>query len=256
MKKNDETLYVPLKGSEKPTLREAQIDTTTSNEVVDVTIRIQRKSSIEKALGEGKLLSREEYANEFGASDEDISAVEDFANKHHLTVVESNKALRSVIVYLKQTAGFIKFITGSSETNTPFILVDKTFQFERYDCLKYVISDTAAFTKEERTYIESESRHSLLRCWTTGLVLQAKIISVDTVHAIFEDRSKGWKYFYKNAGVSFSNFSASVFLRNYSYCLFYSDNSCGGLCGRGRLTLYKKEGESWKEIKSYCDWIS
>ena len=78
----------------------------------------------------------------------------------------------------------------------------------------------------------------------------------DTVTAIFKDRNKWWTYFYKYYGESFNTYSAPIFLRNYTLCLFYSSNSCGGLCGGGQITLFKKEGNTWKPFKSFCDWVS
>ncbi len=100
MKKPDSSAvrYVKLAGSAKAAPEANRLDTLNPEEIFDVTVRIRRKQSIEPALKAGKSFSHEEYEGKFGASDEDIALVEAFAHDHHLTIVECDRARRSVIL--------------------------------------------------------------------------------------------------------------------------------------------------------------
>ena len=154
--------------------------------------------------------------------------------------------------YLKQTSEFIKSINGTED----FILDEKPFQYEYFDCVQELKNDTITFNDKEIKYIESEIKKNKLQKWKNDLVINATIISNDTIKKIFNDKSKGWNYFRKNIGQDFTTYSAPIFLRDNKYCVFYYSKSCGSLCGRGMLVLYKFENEKWKAVKSYCTWIS
>ena len=90
--------YTKLAGSTKASPAAAAINTLNPNDTASVTIRIRRKKSIDSALGKVKQISREEYADQYGASDDDIAQVEAFAAGHHLSVVQSDKGRRSIVV--------------------------------------------------------------------------------------------------------------------------------------------------------------
>ena len=160
------------------------------------------------------------------------------------------------IAYLEKCVEFIKQIKQKELLDTSFILSDKPFSFEYFDCIKELLSDTTIYTKDEILLIKSKANPSLTR-WTKEFFINIKIISSDTIASIFKDNSKWWDYFHKHVGTSFNTFSVPIFFRNDTYCLFYSDHHCGGLCGGGRLTLYKKENnKKWTEIRFYCLWVS
>lgn len=159
------------------------------------------------------------------------------------------------IVYIKKCIAFIKEVNKEQLADTNFILVDKPFLFEYYDCISKLLTDSTTYSNDELTFIKDKKYPSLTK-WTKELFTTIKIISSDSISSIFNDNSKWWTYFYKSIGHSFNTFSVPIFLRNDTYCIFYSDNHCGGECGVGRLTLYKKESNKWTEVKSYCDWIS
>lgn len=88
---------VVLKGTHRPTPKAAlkQVDPET---FIEVTVRIRRKKSIDEVLAAGEIIKREDYAQEFGSSAEDVDLVETFANDHHLTTVLVDLARRSVIL--------------------------------------------------------------------------------------------------------------------------------------------------------------
>ena len=89
---------VPLAGSAKAAPETATAGALDEQATADVTIRIRRKASVEEALANGERLTRAEYEARFGASEEDLDAVAAFAHEHHLSIVESSSARRSVIV--------------------------------------------------------------------------------------------------------------------------------------------------------------
>ncbi|MFI5155449.1 MAG: protease pro-enzyme activation domain-containing protein [Chitinophagales bacterium] len=94
---------VELKGSARKIPPGKNIGSTNSNEVMEVTVRLRRKNSIEDyvknmANGKNKPLSQEEFESRFGAQEKDIDLVEAFAHDHDLTVVSSSPSRRSIIL--------------------------------------------------------------------------------------------------------------------------------------------------------------
>jgi hypothetical protein len=158
-------------------------------------------------------------------------------------------------IYIKKCIAFINEIKNEQLADTNFILVSNPFSFEYNNCISTLLMDSSTFSNDELTFIK-EKQYPKLTKWTKELFTTIKIISQDTLNSIFKDNSKGWNLFHKNIGQSFNSFSIPIFLRNDTYCLFYTDNHCGGECGDGRLILYKKERNKWTEVKSYCNWIS
>jgi hypothetical protein len=157
------------------------------------------------------------------------------------------------IAYIQKSIAFIKEIKQQDLSNENFILADIPFSFEYFDCIPDVLADTATYTKEELSFIR-DKKYPSLKKWTKEFFINIKLISSDTLKTIFRDR--WWDYYFKHIGSGFNTFSSPIFLRNDTYCLFYADHHCGGLCGGGQLTLYKKEKNKWIRVKSYCNWIS
>ena len=87
---------VELRGSERRTIAEAQITGVPDpSERVSVTLVLRRRTSELPPPG-SVTLSREEFAQQYGADPEDVAAVEDFAAANDLTVGEVSLARRSV----------------------------------------------------------------------------------------------------------------------------------------------------------------
>jgi len=160
------------------------------------------------------------------------------------------------IQYFNEVVQFIKQVKQQQLKDSSFILEDEPSSLDYFDCLQDVIHDTITYSENEIRLIKQQSKHPHIKVWTNSLIPNIKIASADTIRNIFKDDTKGWQYFYTHIGRGVSGFSSPIFLRHFNYCLFYSDNSCGGLCGEGHLTLYKKEKDKWVEIKSYCNWVS
>jgi len=100
-KKFDEK--VVLKGSARKVPQGKNLGTTNLNDVIEVTIRLRRKQSIEEyvkgiASGKNKILTQDEFDQRFGALEKDILQVEAFAHENDLTVVTSSIPRRSVIL--------------------------------------------------------------------------------------------------------------------------------------------------------------
>lgn len=88
---------VKIKGSEKASPEATKSTTINTNDIIEVTIRIRRKKSIDPALKTTGRYSHTEYEKEFGAAQSDIELVEKFAGENHLAV--------SVIDYARRTVG-------------------------------------------------------------------------------------------------------------------------------------------------------
>lgn len=98
MSKTKKENYIALAGSKKAKPEATDTKNLDPEQSMEVTIRIRRKTSIKPHLESGKQYSREEYAEQFGASDEDIEKVEAFAHEHHLSVASVEKGRRSILL--------------------------------------------------------------------------------------------------------------------------------------------------------------
>ena len=94
---------VELPGSFRTLPQGKNIGNTSLNEVIEVMIRLRRKTPIRnfvKGLGTGKNkpVSQEIFDRRFGASADDITLVVDFARQHDLTVLQTSVSKRCVIL--------------------------------------------------------------------------------------------------------------------------------------------------------------
>ena len=157
--------------------------------------------------------------------------------------------------FLQKCAKFIKQTEQNKLSMSSFLLIDKPLSVDNLYCINEIIHDTTTYTSDDLKLIKSQLTNISIK-WTKELFTGIKIISNDTLKSIFNNPLKDWKYFFKYFGKGFIKLSVPIFFRNDNYCLFYSDYSCGSLCGQGSLTLYKREKGKWKYIKSYCGWVS
>ena len=155
--------------------------------------------------------------------------------------------------YFEEATLFLNHI----ETNKAYLVDSKPFEFENYNCIDQIKNDTITFSKGEIIELEKQIKAPRIKKWSNSLLKHGKLVEHDTIKNIFSDfKTKHWPYFRKNYGTSFNTYSNPIFLRNYTLCLFYSSNSCGGLCGEGYIKLYKKTNGKWEPAKTYCYWIS
>lgn len=105
---------VALPGSDKKPLADAhRVGDLHPDERVEVTIRVRPRAGSDLAAhvastASGDYLSREAFAERFGADPSDIRAIEDFVRSSGLSVVGSSAARRSVVV-----AGSVRHMTAA-----------------------------------------------------------------------------------------------------------------------------------------------
>jgi hypothetical protein len=165
-----------------------------------------------------------------------------------------DKTNKELYKYKIQALNFIKEVKQIELKNPSFILVDEVSIVEQ-NINDYVSKDTLIFTKEEITYLQ-KNKYPKFISWNNEHFPKIRMIKGYLHDVIFEDYTKGWDFCYKYVGNQFHYFSSPIFLRNYTYCLFYSGYSCGELCGTGELNLYKNVNNKWVKIKNYTSWIS
>ena len=171
----------------------------------------------------------------------------------YITVKQSN---------MKKFVDFIKQVKQQELSDTNFLLAEEPFLIDSLDCLNKLSAEVSLLTQGDLRDIKT-TKYPFVYRWTKESFGNIKTVNRDTIDRIFKDDiafprddSKGWGYFYRNFGDNLNRFSLPVFFKNDTYCLFYSSVECGWLCGGGSLTLYKKIGEKWVKVKSYCEWIS
>ncbi len=155
----------------------------------------------------------------------------------------------------RQAITFIKQVQGQALTTAQFRLENKPVPLRQMDCLQEVLVDKQTFTPAERQVIEAAAARKVAR-WATAELTATQLLDSDSVHKILKNWQEGWPYFHQHIGLDFHAFSFPIFIRNGTYCLFYSAMYCGGLCAEGQLTLYKREGAQWKAVQYYCQWVS
>jgi kumamolisin len=93
---------MPVKGSERATLAGARkVGPADPNERIRVSVYVRPGrplDPVESATVQGKHLSREEFAQTFGANADDLREVQSFAAEHGLTVDEVDAARRVVVL--------------------------------------------------------------------------------------------------------------------------------------------------------------
>ncbi len=89
--------YHKLPGSYHARALAGTTQNSNDSETLTITIRLRRKKELPTEAIQGEHLSREEYEQEYAASQDDVNAVEQFLQQHNISIVESNLARRSVI---------------------------------------------------------------------------------------------------------------------------------------------------------------
>ncbi len=150
-------------------------------------------------------------------------------------------------IHKYELASIIKYLRSSSDTFKSWRRINNKLQ----------VVDSLILTKKEKEYIINELEKQVdTSLWNNIQISNAKSISRDAIDDIFKDRNKGWQYFYKNYGSSFSSFSLPIFFRKKNLCAFYYDNSCGGLCGGGGFDIFKKVNGKWFKWFNLYTWES
>jgi hypothetical protein len=161
------------------------------------------------------------------------------------------------IEYVRQVRDFINRAQIETLRDSINILGDipTTLAGSNEYCLHDLNEDSTHITKAELEYIQVQAKKIKIKVWPADISWRIKVIREDTIKQIFNNRKMGWDYFYKNIGRSINRFSLPIFFGD-KYCLFYSGNTCGGKCGNASWKLYRKDGDFWFVVRSYCEWVS
>jgi hypothetical protein len=118
-------------------------------------------------------------------------------------------------------------------------------------------SEILIVTPQERIHIGQALTKLTSNQWSSSLFKYGRLISQDTVRAIFKDREhRGWQYFKQHYGAELHEFSNPIFIRDNTLCIFYSGYSCGYECGEGELAIFKKQKEDWVLWMKLYVWLS
>lgn len=158
-------------------------------------------------------------------------------------------------LYYRHAKNFINEVYGERLRLTKLVLINEP----RFGCdIKYI--DSGIFNAEELAHIREDIRRPKIDYWNKFLDQKVNYIGQDSISRIFKNNYlrlyNGWEYFRKNIGFEINTIYAPIFLRNYEYCLFYTEYVCDYKCGEGKLTLYRRQNGKWVFVKQLCEWIS
>ena len=162
-----------------------------------------------------------------------------FITSCHTNMMAIQRHKQDSISYVQKSIAFIKKVKGKALQDSTFILVDKPFSFQYFDCLTSLLDDSSTFSKEELNFIQKKQYPSVSK-WEPLLFPAIRIVSSDTIASIFKRKFDGWAYFYKHFGNSFHSFSMPIFLRNDTYCIFYDDIDCDVVSNKRRILSHTK----------------
>ena len=118
------------------------------------------------------------------------------------------------------------------------------------------MTDSISFTKEEIEIIKEQLQVKVDKKFSSYFPNKARFLKESRVNKIFNNKNKGWHYFYVKYGKELYSFSNPIFLRNNTICLFYKATLCGGLCGGGSLDLWIKVNNKWEFFDLLYLWMS
>lgn len=139
------------------------------------------------------------------------------------------------------------------------------FNLESKPDFSYILRDTAIFftdttlfTPADIQFIKSQMTVAQDFRWESNKILGARVISSKKIEKIFKkDTGDGWTEFKKKYKNGFATFSIPLFTVDKNTCIIYRAEHCGGLCGHGSTSVYKKINGKWIFIQSIgTTWIS
>lgn len=175
-----------------------------------------------------------------------------FSRKHPASKNIDEDAFKAIVnidtnAYKAATGEFLKQ-RFPPQNKTAFVLNDMLSPLTDGD-IKTLLSDTVDFTKYDADAIQFLSKNAVFKKWDSNDFPDYKVVPNDSIQLTI--RKEGWLLFYKKYGYGFHFFSAPIFLKDYSYCIF-RDVFIGGIMKSYReLCLYKKINGRWKLVKTY-----
>jgi len=148
-----------------------------------------------------------------------------------------------------------------------FINPDSVHQFnlESKPDFSYILKDTSSiykdttlFSSEDIRFIKFQIKAGQHFRWKSNKILGAKVISSKKIEKFFKNGvDEGWAEFNKKYKNGFASFSVPLFSIDKNICIIYKAGRCGGFCGHGGTSVYKKVNGEWTFVKAIgMIWIS
>ncbi|MNK69660.1 hypothetical protein D3C87_890530 [compost metagenome] len=171
----------------------------------------------------------------------------------HLSVNGQNKSLSNTFLQRH-----FKHLEPIIYTNAISIGLEKEFlSIFNHDTLRNNQSEAMLIlTKVEKERIYNEIGKLNQRFVDKDLLKKSCFLPKEKLDLILKDQVGGWADFYKKYGKGYYSFSKPIFIRDNSICIFFFNYTCGVLCAKGELTVYKKSGKKWVKWFILNDYIS
>jgi hypothetical protein len=148
-----------------------------------------------------------------------------------------------------------------------FVNPDSTHQFnlESKPDFSYILKDSATifsdstlFTSADIEFIKYQIKKGQHFKWKSNKIFGSRVISSKKLAKMFKnDVDEGWAKFNKKYKNGFATFSVPLFTIDRNTCIVYKAKRCGGLCGHGGISIYKKIKGKWTFLQSAgMIWIS
>jgi hypothetical protein len=129
----------------------------------------------------------------------------------------------------------------------------KEFNLASNPDLRQIIQDTGVIFRDSSLFTSSDVQFMKLQIqekrnfrWESNKILGAHVIRSKKLQKLFKKGpEKGWKEFNKRYKGGFATFSFPLFSIDKKSCIVYRSGHCGGLCGHGGTSLYKKIDGKW-----------
>jgi len=174
----------------------------------------------------------------------------------------------------QQFNSFFQDFISALQITTPVLYTDKMPEFELGDRIKAIDKDkilgwnrnriqeanrgrdSLVLTPEERRYIVQQVGQQNGKRWQEGNIQGAKLIPWDSIQVSFKTARNDWNKFHGNYGKEYYRFSAPMFLRGESLCLFYYEQYCGYDCANAEFSVFRRTKGRWELAFTFWGWVS
>jgi len=156
-------------------------------------------------------------------------------------------------VYLREALSFLNAVKNKELGDPSVTLVD----VPKFSCFDYTVNDSTTFTIAEMDQMANEIKSPKIKNWRDILSPKIRFLQekyVNTHSRLIKNPKREARLFNKYFGGCYYNFSAPIFLRNYTFCLFYVDKICAAGQSSGELQVFEKKDGLWKQLPSRCEW--
>ena len=156
-------------------------------------------------------------------------------------------------IYIKEAIAFLTTVKKKELADSSFTLVN----VPKYACFSYTVDDSVNFSNEELDQLANEIEFPKISNWSTILPANIRFLDESFVisHSkVIKNAKREAKFFKRKFGGCYHNFSAPIFLRNYTFCLLYVDRICAAGKSNGELQVFEKIDGVWKQLPSRCEW--